>query len=91
MHEIKFDGYRMHAQIDGREVKLLTRTGLDWSHRYLRTIEALKLPEGEIGATSTVSFARSMATAFRYSAASRQPWTKATLTNSSSSPSTCCS
>ena len=31
----------MHARIDGRDIKLLTRTGLDWSHRYRRTIEAL--------------------------------------------------
>ena len=41
MHEIKYDGYHMHARIDGRDIKLLTRTGLDWSHRYRRTIEAL--------------------------------------------------
>ena len=41
VHEIKYDGYRMHARIDGRNIKLLTRTGLDWSHRYRRTIEAL--------------------------------------------------
>jgi ATP-dependent DNA ligase len=41
LHEIKYDGYRMHARIDGRGIKLLTRTGLDWSHRYRRTIEAL--------------------------------------------------
>ena len=40
VHEIKYDGYRMHARIDGRDIKLLTRTGLDWSHRYRRTIEA---------------------------------------------------
>ena len=33
LHEIKYDGYRMHARIDDGEVKLLTRTGLDWSHR----------------------------------------------------------
>jgi ATP-dependent DNA ligase len=32
----------MHARIDGRDIKLLTRTGLDWSHRYRRTIEALR-------------------------------------------------
>src|SRR4051794_3353702 len=31
----------MHARIEGGQVKLLTRTGLDWSHRYGRTIEAL--------------------------------------------------
>jgi bifunctional non-homologous end joining protein LigD len=42
LHEIEYDGYRMHARIDGREVKLLTRTGLDWSHRYRRTIDSLQ-------------------------------------------------
>ena len=42
VHEVKYDGYRMHARIDGRDIKLLTRTGLDWSHRYRRTIEALR-------------------------------------------------
>ena len=41
LHEIKYDGYRMHARIDSRDIKLLTRTGLDWSFRYHRTTEAL--------------------------------------------------
>jgi DNA ligase D-like protein (predicted ligase) len=41
LHEIKYDGYRMHARIDSDKIQLLTRTGLDWSHRYPRTIEAL--------------------------------------------------
>jgi len=41
LHEIKYDGYRMHARIEGGKAALLTRTGLDWSHRYRRTIEAL--------------------------------------------------
>ncbi len=27
LHEIKYDGYRMHARIDARDIKLLTRTG----------------------------------------------------------------
>ena len=31
----------MRARIDGGKATLLTRTGLDWSHRYRRTIEAL--------------------------------------------------
>ena len=31
LHEIKFDGYRMHARLDRGAVKLLTRTGLDWT------------------------------------------------------------
>jgi len=33
LHEIKYDGYRMHARLDGGRIQLLTRTGLDWSHR----------------------------------------------------------
>jgi len=34
LHEIKFDGYRMHAHLDRGAVRLLTRTGLDWTHKY---------------------------------------------------------
>jgi bifunctional non-homologous end joining protein LigD len=29
IHEIKYDGYRMHARLDRGAVKLLTRTRLD--------------------------------------------------------------
>jgi ATP-dependent DNA ligase len=34
LHEIKFDGYRMHMRLDRGAVRLLTRTGLDWTHKY---------------------------------------------------------
>jgi DNA ligase D-like protein (predicted ligase) len=34
LHEIKFDGYRMHVRLDRGAVRLLTRTGLDWTHKY---------------------------------------------------------
>jgi bifunctional non-homologous end joining protein LigD len=34
LHEIKYDGYRMHARLDHGAVKLLTRTGLDWTPKY---------------------------------------------------------
>jgi len=37
LHEIKYNGYRMHARIDGDQ-----STGLDWSHRYRRTIEVMR-------------------------------------------------
>ena len=30
-HEIRFDSYRMHARLDRGAVRLLTRTGLDWT------------------------------------------------------------
>src|SRR5262249_41202335 len=42
LHEIKYDGYRMHARLDRGKIQLLPRTGLDWSRRYPRTIEALR-------------------------------------------------
>jgi len=42
LHEIKYDGYRMHARLDRGKIQLLTRTGLDWSRRYPRTIAALR-------------------------------------------------
>jgi len=34
VHEIKFDGYRIQARIDGGNVKLITRSGLDWTARF---------------------------------------------------------
>ncbi|MDX8525528.1 DNA ligase D [Mesorhizobium sp. MSK_1335] len=34
LHEVKFDGYRMQAQIAGSEVRLLTRAGLDWTEKF---------------------------------------------------------
>jgi bifunctional non-homologous end joining protein LigD len=34
LHEVKFDGYRIQARRDHDEVRLLTRKGLDWTHRF---------------------------------------------------------
>src|SRR3954447_22702364 len=34
LHEIKFDSCRLHARLDRGAVRLLTRTGLDWTHKY---------------------------------------------------------
>jgi len=34
IHEIKLDGYRTIAIVDGGKVKLLTRTGIDWTDKY---------------------------------------------------------
>jgi bifunctional non-homologous end joining protein LigD len=45
LHEIKFDGYRLHARIADKQGKLLTRTGLDWTAKYESVATALaKLP-----------------------------------------------
>jgi ATP-dependent DNA ligase len=41
LHEIKFDGYRMHARLDHGAVRLLTRTGLDWTHKYPAIADAV--------------------------------------------------
>jgi bifunctional non-homologous end joining protein LigD len=40
LHELKLDGYRIQARKDGGTVQLLTRTGLDWTHR-MKTIASL--------------------------------------------------
>jgi ATP-dependent DNA ligase len=34
LHEVKYDGSRMHARLDRGVVRLLTHTGLDWTHKY---------------------------------------------------------
>ncbi|HZD76381.1 MAG TPA: DNA ligase D [Acidobacteriaceae bacterium] len=33
LHELKLDGYRMQARVENGKVQLLTRSGLDWTHR----------------------------------------------------------
>jgi bifunctional non-homologous end joining protein LigD len=45
LHELKLDGYRIQAHKDGNRVQLLTRTGLDWTHRMKSlAAEVAKLP-----------------------------------------------
>src|SRR5207248_186561 len=41
-HEIKLDGYRMAARLDNGDVRLLTRTGPDWTSKYPAIAEALQ-------------------------------------------------
>ena len=41
LSEIKLDGYRMAARLDNGDVRLLTRTGLDWTSKYPAIAEAL--------------------------------------------------
>ena len=42
IYEIKLDGYRMAARIEGGAVHLLTRSGLDWTNKYPSTASALE-------------------------------------------------
>ncbi|MGV2186606.1 DNA ligase D [Rhizobium rhizogenes] len=48
IHEIKFDGYRLEVRIEAGRVKLLTRSGLDWTGKFGKEIVAAfkKLPIG---------------------------------------------
>jgi bifunctional non-homologous end joining protein LigD len=41
LHEIKLDGYRMQARKSGSKVSLLTRKGLDWTHRMRAVADAI--------------------------------------------------
>lgn len=38
LHEIKFDGYRLQARIEAGRVKLLTRSGLDWTQKFGKAV-----------------------------------------------------
>lgn len=69
VHEIKLDGYRIQIRIDNKKgVQLLTRNGLDWTHRMKGIADAaLRLPvksaliDGEVvvlAADGTSSFAQ---------------------------------
>jgi bifunctional non-homologous end joining protein LigD len=58
LHEIKLDGYRAQARIDGGRVTIRTRSGLDWTSRFGEVAEALgelrvkrALIDGEIAVT----------------------------------------
>lgn len=48
LYEIKFDGYRMLARIEGDQVKLFTRNGHDWTQR----LEPLQAALGGMGLPS---------------------------------------
>jgi ATP-dependent DNA ligase len=65
LHEIKFDGYRMHARLDRGSVRLLTRTGLDWTQKYPAIADAVSSLARPI---STASCAAYSPTASRHSA-----------------------
>ncbi len=41
LHEIKLDGYRMHARLDAGRVQILTRRGNDWTAKYPTIAKAL--------------------------------------------------
>lgn len=40
IHEIKHDGYRLIVQREGKRVRLFTRNGYDWSHRFPLIVQA---------------------------------------------------
>ncbi len=45
LHEIKFDGYRLIAEVEGQSVRLLTRNRKDWTEKFPQIADAI----GKIG------------------------------------------
>jgi DNA ligase D-like protein (predicted ligase) len=41
LHEIKLDGYRMHARLDAGRVQILTRRGNDWTGNYPAVVKSI--------------------------------------------------
>jgi bifunctional non-homologous end joining protein LigD len=59
VYEVKFDGYRIQAALNGPDVRLYTRNGLDWTDKFGRLPRALAdldldgaLLDGEVAAVS---------------------------------------
>jgi bifunctional non-homologous end joining protein LigD len=49
LFEVKFDGYRLLARIEGKDIRLFTRNGNDWTHKLKPLhdqLAKLKLPAG---------------------------------------------
>jgi bifunctional non-homologous end joining protein LigD len=49
LFEVKFDGYRLLARIEGKDIRLITRNGNDWTHKLKplhKALSTLKLPDG---------------------------------------------
>jgi bifunctional non-homologous end joining protein LigD len=46
LHEIKFDGYRMHARLDAGRAQILTRRGNDWTGKYPVIAQAIARASG---------------------------------------------
>ena len=49
-HEIKLDGYRVMTRIEGKRVRLLTRSGLDWTERF----ETVRAAISKLGLKNTI-------------------------------------
>jgi bifunctional non-homologous end joining protein LigD len=41
LHEMKLDGYRMHARLEAGDVRILTRRGHDWTDKYPAIVRAV--------------------------------------------------
>jgi len=57
VHEIKHDGYRLIVRRQGNRVRLFTRRGADWTHRFRSIVEAvtrLKLRSATIDGEAVV-------------------------------------
>ncbi|MBW8897640.1 MAG: DNA ligase D [Massilia sp.] len=49
IYEIKFDGYRMVTRVQGKDIRLITRNGNDWTDKLKplqQEIRRMKLPDG---------------------------------------------
>jgi ATP-dependent DNA ligase len=42
VHEVKYDGYRVRLERDGKRVRLITRGGYNWTDRYPWIVEAAR-------------------------------------------------
>lgn len=64
VHEIKYDGYRIQIHLQGGNVRILTRTGLDWTARFgplVKMLERIPVRSAILDGEAVVEDARGVA------------------------------
>ena len=89
IHEIKFDGYRLQARIEGDQVKLLTRKGLDWTAKFSGIAQSSAGAEARRRRSSTAKWSWRTRPACRASPRCRRLSRPVGRTGWSSTPSIC--
>jgi bifunctional non-homologous end joining protein LigD len=88
LHEIKWDGYRLAARVENGRVTLLTRRGLDWTHRFPPIAEAAS--KLSVGTAYLDGEAIVESRGIADFAALNKPWQRVPRATPASSPSTSC-
>jgi hypothetical protein len=88
LHEMKLDGYRMHARLDAGRAQILTRRGNDWTGKYPGIVKSIA---GLPARSAAPTIAQSMRIMSKISATVRcsKAWTSTPCRTSAATISAC--